>query len=449
MANIFLSYSQIDDVPEPQPGWIRDFHARLSQQLAIATGVKHEIWFDRLNHRQNNRLAEILREVAQASILITVLGPPHINSQWCRDELSTFLGRNPAYPRPLNMPPRDLSFVFSVDKFPLPNGERALKRALDAALPQNDPLHDRLEQVLPYVFYEEGAAPRTYNPNWLQDQGYHLALAKLVWNLAQRLASSTRLALFGSAESKVLPSIRKGTADYGLRPLGEDWPVALAARQRAINDALAECELAVVAFEGDDDDDRWELFDRIVAHQNVRRCMVWLDKSDEALRAGRFKALRDQPPAKCELYEAKKFKPAQLVQAVRENLEELEKHPQMNVAPPAPGVAPRKPVHVVYMEEDEAIAQQAFADAQQFQVATVDVRVKSLSELSAHANNAKAMLIASADESRATVLMKRVAARLETDQRGGVGFSARAPLLEGNFRWLGRNVSGIFQTFPG
>jgi hypothetical protein len=133
---------------------------------------------------------------------------------------------------------------------------------------------------------------------------------------------------------------------------------------------------------------------------------------------------------------------------VRENLADLEKNPRMSVAPPAPGVPPRKPVHVVYMEEDATLAQQAFADAKRFQVATVDVMVKSLSDLSAHANNAKAMLIAAADEDRATSLMKRVAARLETDQRGSVGFPAQAPVLEGDFRWLGRNVPGIFATFP-
>ena len=56
--------------------------------------------------------------------------------------------------------------------------------------------------------------------------------------------------------------------------------------------------------------------------------------------------------------------------------------------------------------------------------------------------------VAASDGDAVAPIMRRAAPRLKTSQRGGVGFAARAPLLEGEFRWLGQTVPGIFANFP-
>ncbi|HKO49914.1 MAG TPA: toll/interleukin-1 receptor domain-containing protein [Polyangiaceae bacterium] len=449
MASIFLSYNHLDNAAPPKPGWVEDFHLRLTQQLAIMAGVEHEIWFDREHQNRNERLAGILTKAAEAAVLVTVLGPPHVNSQWCRDELRTFLGRNKDFPRPPSATKRDLSFVFGVFKFPLPNDAFPLPTVLEQILDDDDPLLLAMEQNLPYVFHEKGPPPRTFNPEWEQDKGYHLALNSLAYNLAQKLAPAGKVALFGAEKSKALRAIRKGVTGYGLRPLGGLWPAAPEPREHAIATALDECELVVIAFDADSKADCWDHLERAVAESNVRKVMLWLDEAQSSLARERFVELRSNPPEKCELYESSSVPLASLVQAVRENLLYFEKHPRLPPVPAPNGSALRPRVHVVYRSEDAQLAQLAFKDAEQYSVQTVDVPFTSLDALSEHARNAEAILVASSSEETARPLMRRVAPRLETNQRAGVGFAAEAPTLEGDFRWLGKRVPGIFAAFPG
>jgi hypothetical protein len=448
---IFLSYSQIDnDVPQPAPGqqaplgWVTTFHRHLQQQLSVAVGQRWEVWLDRNNHRLNNNLAGILQEVGQAAILVTVVSPAHAGSDWCRAELITFLGRNPNFPRSK----RDLSSTFAVQMYPLDDPMSPLLQVLAPHLAQNDPLRNPLAQNLPYQFFDAGPPPLTLQSDWPEQRLlYHKALAKLVSDLKQMLPrpKHTTLALLGGGSSQLLDDVRKGVAEFRVLPSEQGWPIAIGARNAAVTAALNESSLAIFVFERGSSATMWQDFDRAIASPRVTCCMVWLNEADAGLDPERFKQLREAPPAKCELYEANRYEAALFVQAVRENLEMLEKMPPAVIAN---ATNPKPPVHVVFRPEDEPVADLVFAEAKRSNVETISVPFVRLDDLMAAATNARSILMASRDGDAIAPLMRRVSPRLTTRSRGGVGFKAQAPRLEGDFRWLGEDVSGVFNQFP-
>ncbi|MCP4267122.1 MAG: TIR domain-containing protein [Candidatus Brocadiaceae bacterium] len=89
--DIFISYSHIDNEPltEGQVGWIEEFHRTLYIRLNHL-GVNTSIWCDpeiQGNDIFNDTLVEKLHKVA---VLIPVLSPNYIKSDWCIKELKEF-----------------------------------------------------------------------------------------------------------------------------------------------------------------------------------------------------------------------------------------------------------------------------------------------------------------------------------------------------------------------
>ena len=91
-VDIFISYAHNDNqaLIEGQRGWVDIFHQALERRLQVHLGAKPTIWRDpRL--QGNEYFADSLDEqVPKSAILISVLSPSYMNSEWCKREMQLF-----------------------------------------------------------------------------------------------------------------------------------------------------------------------------------------------------------------------------------------------------------------------------------------------------------------------------------------------------------------------
>jgi TIR domain len=83
---IFISYAHLDN----QDGWVNTLHEKLAPQIEFYLGGKAEIWRDKKLKGNDDFSEEILEQVKQVSLLISVLSPRYIKSDWCRKEAEEF-----------------------------------------------------------------------------------------------------------------------------------------------------------------------------------------------------------------------------------------------------------------------------------------------------------------------------------------------------------------------
>jgi hypothetical protein len=90
--DIIISYAHIDDAPliEGQKGWISEFHRSLEIRLAQLLGKKPKIWRDPKLQGNDYFSDEILSQLPQIALLISVLSPRYVKSEWCLKEVSKF-----------------------------------------------------------------------------------------------------------------------------------------------------------------------------------------------------------------------------------------------------------------------------------------------------------------------------------------------------------------------
>src|SRR5436189_4111812 len=91
--DIFISYAHIDDVAliEGQKGWISGFHRALEIRLGQLLGRPPRIWRD-LKLQGNDVFADRLVErLPGVAILISVISPRYMKSDWCLRELREFI----------------------------------------------------------------------------------------------------------------------------------------------------------------------------------------------------------------------------------------------------------------------------------------------------------------------------------------------------------------------
>jgi hypothetical protein len=93
--DLFISYAHIDNQPvtADRKGWVTQFHESLSTFLSQLKGSEARIWRD--SKLQGNDLLsdEILAQFAQTAVLVSVLTPSFLNSDWCTREVAEFCRR--------------------------------------------------------------------------------------------------------------------------------------------------------------------------------------------------------------------------------------------------------------------------------------------------------------------------------------------------------------------
>jgi hypothetical protein len=90
--HLFVSYAHVDDLPTPgdDQGWVTRFYKYLETYLSQSIGEEARVWRDdRL--RGNDIFAnEIVKQFPKTAVLISILSPRYIESEWCLKEVTEF-----------------------------------------------------------------------------------------------------------------------------------------------------------------------------------------------------------------------------------------------------------------------------------------------------------------------------------------------------------------------
>jgi hypothetical protein len=93
MNDIFISYAHIDDQPmlEGQRGWISQFHRSLEVRMSQLLGQELKIWRDPKLQGSDLFDTALVQQFSNSKVLVSVLTPRYVRSEWCRRELEEFV----------------------------------------------------------------------------------------------------------------------------------------------------------------------------------------------------------------------------------------------------------------------------------------------------------------------------------------------------------------------
>jgi len=143
--NVFISFAHIDnETPSKEhEGWITMLHRALRVRLAQLLGENPEIWRDPKLQGNDDFNQEIVSNLLKARVLVSVLSPRYVKSEWCRKELQEFIR---AAERSGSVFINSKSRIFKVVKFPVPRDQHPAE----------------IEGLLGYEFFRED--PDTHPP---------------------------------------------------------------------------------------------------------------------------------------------------------------------------------------------------------------------------------------------------------------------------------------------
>ena len=171
--HLFISYAHIDNQPlaADQQGWISRFHMSLGAMLDMRMGRKAEIWRDLKLEGIDVFADEILGQFQHTALLVSVLTPRYVQSEWCLREVRAFC-----------------RIAEETGGLVVANKSRVIK-VIKTPVEREDPLPAIMQQVLGYEFYtlDEDQAPFELDPLFgpPMAEKYYLKVSKLAWHIAQ------------------------------------------------------------------------------------------------------------------------------------------------------------------------------------------------------------------------------------------------------------------------
>ena len=170
-ADLFISYAHIDDkaLPPEKEGWISRFHVALQAFLEERLGRRVEIWRDRELQGNDVFGDEIIDQLSNAAVLVSVITPRYINSDWCTREIREFC-----------------ALAEKTSSFRVGNQARVVK-VLKTPVDTQEPLPAPVRDLLGFEFFQwlEDGTPveldRAYGESFAQ--AYNLKIANLAWAL--------------------------------------------------------------------------------------------------------------------------------------------------------------------------------------------------------------------------------------------------------------------------
>jgi hypothetical protein len=92
VADIFISYTHKDNkkLSAEQQGWIDSFHEALTQRLDMFCGRETDVWRDVKIRGVDVLTPEIESTLRKSKLLISVVSPGYLNSDWCKKEIRIF-----------------------------------------------------------------------------------------------------------------------------------------------------------------------------------------------------------------------------------------------------------------------------------------------------------------------------------------------------------------------
>jgi hypothetical protein len=195
---VFISYTHIDNQPltEGQQGWIAQFHRLLEIRIAMLLGEQPKIWRDFKLNRTDDLSEAIMEQLLRAGVLVSVVSPRYVKSEWCVREATEYLKRVEQPASEPNQPPRRW---VKVVKTPVPPTE----------IP--DPLRAGMEKVLGFNFYRldpETGRPHEYDTEFGPE--YKLLFLQQIYDLAYDICNPPKRAE-GAAK---LPKLQSGRTIY-------------------------------------------------------------------------------------------------------------------------------------------------------------------------------------------------------------------------------------------
>lgn len=90
--DIFISYAHLDNerALKGQEGWISSFHHALEVRVGQLLGRPPRIWRDPKLDGNDVFSDAITEQLPEVAVLVTVLSPRYLKSEWCRKEVVTF-----------------------------------------------------------------------------------------------------------------------------------------------------------------------------------------------------------------------------------------------------------------------------------------------------------------------------------------------------------------------
>lgn len=91
--DVFVSYAHIDDqvLAEGQTGWIATLHRALQVRLGQLLGKAPRIWRDPKLQGNDVFADKLVDRLPRVAVLLSVLSPRYVKSEWCLRELNEFL----------------------------------------------------------------------------------------------------------------------------------------------------------------------------------------------------------------------------------------------------------------------------------------------------------------------------------------------------------------------
>ena len=175
--DFFISYGHLDD-EDPAgdvKGWVDLLVERLPRLISNNLGYLPTVWRDERSLHGNDLLTAAISEgVTTSLLLIPIVSPRYVQSDWCRRELEAFCqSEAPAGA------PAFRSRIFKVIKTPL---------LFHLAKKEPDPLRE----LIGYSFYEmDGDMPVEFGPEVTptKDPRYWTALRRLAWDISNMLVT--------------------------------------------------------------------------------------------------------------------------------------------------------------------------------------------------------------------------------------------------------------------
>ncbi len=175
--DIFISYGHLDD-DDPGgdvKGWVDLLVDRLPRLVSNNLGYLPTVWRDERSLHGNDLLTAAISEgVTSSLLLIPIVSPRYVQSDWCLRELDAFCQSEP--------PPGAPAFrsrIFKVIKTPL---------LFHLAKKEPEPLRE----LIGYSFYEmDGEMPVEFGPEVTptKDPRYWTALRRLAWDVSNMLVT--------------------------------------------------------------------------------------------------------------------------------------------------------------------------------------------------------------------------------------------------------------------
>ena len=220
--DIFISYGHLDDINPfgEEKGWIDLLHERLMVLVGQALGYEPNIWRDGHNLQGNDELGGAIGEgVTQSLLLVPVISPRYVQSDWCNREMEAFCaGEAPAN----EAAPGFRSRVFKVVKTPLPEHLKKLEPA-------------PIKNLIGYQFYAQDEATglqTEFSPD-PTDKQYWRMLSRLVADITKTLIEFKH----NSGEGGV-------DVEYGLVACATTEPVATPTASKLVYLAETTSDLA-------------------------------------------------------------------------------------------------------------------------------------------------------------------------------------------------------------